>query len=151
MGTTGPALAPSGLSNRSITMASTGKISPKSAIEGLLSRDSRLVGRATGPADTSERAYLSMAAANTSFASAWVGTPKPGTSMPMIRTPLIDFGKRSNGTPEAVGTQRLITTTASYLAGSARVWTDSLISSKSLPVTRDSESKGTYPTVRRAP
>jgi hypothetical protein len=59
------------------------------------------------------RAYFSIAPARTSFASACVGTPKPGTSMPMMRTPSICFGNRSSGTPDAVGTHRLITTTAS--------------------------------------
>ena len=54
-----------------------------------------------------------MAPARTSFASACVGTPNPGTSMPMIRTPLISFGNSRSGTPEAVGTQRFVTTTAS--------------------------------------
>ena len=54
-----------------------------------------------------------MAPESTSFASACVGTPKPGTSMPMIRTPLIAFGSSSSGTPEAVGTQRLVMMTAS--------------------------------------
>ena len=47
-------------------------------------------GAATGPASaTSARAYFSIAPASTSLASACVGTPKPGTSMPMMRTPLI--------------------------------------------------------------
>ena len=50
-----------------------------------------------------------MAPASTSLASAWVGTPKPGTSMPMMRTPLISLGRSCSGTPEAVGTQRLVT------------------------------------------
>ena len=44
-----------------------------------------------------------MAPASTSLASAWVGTPKPGTSMPMMRTPSISFGSSRSGTPEAVG------------------------------------------------
>jgi hypothetical protein len=39
--------------------------------------------------------------------------PKPGTSMPMILTPSISFGSSRSGTPEAVGTQRLVTTMAS--------------------------------------
>ena len=55
----------------------------------------------------------SMAPASTSLASAWVGTPKPGTSMPMMRTPLISFGSSRSGTPDAVGTQRLMMTMAS--------------------------------------
>ena len=92
-----------------------------------------------------------MAPANTSLASAWVGTPKPGTSIPTMRTPSISLGRSRRGTPEAVGTQRLVTTTASSLAGSAISWTASRMSSKSLPVTRVSELKGTYPTDRRAP
>ena len=50
-----------------------------------------------------------MAPASTSLASAWVGMPKPGTSMPMIRTPLISLGRSCSGTPEAVGTHRLVT------------------------------------------
>ena len=54
-----------------------------------------------------------MAPASTSFASAWVGMPKPGTSMPTIRTPLISLGNSRSGTPLAVGTQRFVTTTAS--------------------------------------
>ena len=70
-------------------------------------------GRATGPVSASRRANLSIAPASTSFASAWVGTPNPGTSIPITRTPSICRGSRSRGTPEAVGTQRLITTTAS--------------------------------------
>jgi hypothetical protein len=53
------------------------------------------------------------------------------------------FGSSRSGTPEAVGTQRLVTTTASYLAGSASWCTASRTSSNSLPVTRVSESKGT--------
>ncbi len=54
-----------------------------------------------------------MAPASTSLASACVGMPKPGTSMPMMRTPLIAFGSSRSGTPEALGTQRLVTTIAS--------------------------------------
>ena len=42
-----------------------------------------------------------------------VGTPKPGTSIPTIRTPSIAFGSSLSGTPDAVGTQRLVTTIAS--------------------------------------
>ena len=41
----------------------------------------------------------SIAPASTSLASAWVGTPNPGTSMPMMRTPLISFGSSCSGTP----------------------------------------------------
>ena len=44
-----------------------------------------------------------MAPASTSLASACVGMPKPGTSMPMMRTPLISLGSSCSGTPEAVG------------------------------------------------
>ncbi len=77
------------------------------------------------------------------MASAWVGTPKPGTSMPMIRTPLICLGRSCSGTPEAVGTQRFVTTIASYSAGSASAITASRMSSKSLPVTSVSELNGT--------
>ena len=54
-----------------------------------------------------------MAPASTSLASAWVGTPKPGTSMPMMRTPSISCGSSRSGTPEAVGTQRFVTTIVS--------------------------------------
>ena len=61
----------------------------------------------------------------------------------MIRTPLIDFGSNSSGTPEAVGTQRLVTMTASYSSGFAVSCTASRISSNSLPVTSVSELKGT--------
>ena len=50
-----------------------------------------------------------MAPASTSFASACVGTPKPGTSMPITRTPLISSGSNCSGTPLAVGTHRLVT------------------------------------------
>ena len=84
-----------------------------------------------------------MAPARMSFASAWVGTPKPGTSMPMMRTPLISLGSSRSGTPEAVGTQRLVTTMASYFSGSASLWTASRMSSNSLPVTSVSELNGT--------
>ena len=49
---------------------------------------------ATGPRSASLRAKFSMAAASTSLASACVGTPKPGTSMPMTRTPSISLGSR---------------------------------------------------------
>ena len=97
----------------------------------------------TGPCSASSRANLSIAPASTSFASACVGTPKPGTSMPMIRTPSISFGSSRSGTPEAVGTQRLMTTTLSYFSGSANCRTASRMSSKSLPVTSVSELNGT--------
>ena len=60
-----------------------------------------------------------MAPASTSLASACVGTPKPGTSMPMMRTPLIALGSSCSGTPLAVGTHRLMMTMLSYSAGSA--------------------------------
>ncbi len=70
-----------------------------------------------------------MALASTSLASAWVGTPKPGTSMPITRTPSICFGRRSSGTPEAVGTHRLMTTTASQSSGLAVSRTASRMSS----------------------
>ena len=70
-------------------------------------------GACTGPRSASRRAKFSIAPARTSLASAWVGTPNPGTSMPMMRTPSISFGRRRSGTPEAVGTQRLMTTIAS--------------------------------------
>jgi hypothetical protein len=33
--------------------------------------------------------------------------------MPMMRTPLIDFGSSCSGTPDAVGTQRLVMMTVS--------------------------------------
>ena len=89
---------------------SPGNISPITATVG---RSAWVRGRATGPLSASVRAYFSMAPASTSLASAWVGTPKPGTSMPMTRTPSITRGSRSSGTPEAVGTHRLMTTTAS--------------------------------------
>ena len=84
-----------------------------------------------------------MAPASTSFASAWVGTPKPGTSMPMMRTPSISFGSSCSGTPLAVGTHRLMMTMASYWAGSASLYTASRMSSNSLPVTSVSLLKGT--------
>ena len=71
--------------------------------------------------------------------------------MPIILTPFISLGRRRSGTPLAVGTQRLVTTMASYFFGSAMSWTASLISSNSFPVTKDSELKGTYPTDRLAP
>ncbi len=77
------------------------------------------------------------------MASACVGTPKPGTSIPMIRTPSISRGRSRSGTPEAVGTQRLMTTTASWSAGSAVSRTASRMSSNSLPVTSVSELNGT--------
>ena len=54
----------------------------------------------TGPCSASWRANLSIAPASTSLASACVGTPKPGTSMPMMRTPLISLGRSRSGTPE---------------------------------------------------
>ena len=50
-------------------------------------RPSGARGRGTAPRSASVRAYFSMAPARTSFASACVGTPKPGTSMPIMRTP----------------------------------------------------------------
>jgi hypothetical protein len=56
---------------------------------------------------------------------------------------LIAFGSRSSGTPDAVGTQRLMMTTASYSSGRAVACTASRMSSKSLPVTSVSELKGT--------
>ena len=37
------------------------------------------------------------------MASAWVGTPKPGTSMPTMRTPLICLGSICSGTPRRGG------------------------------------------------
>ena len=77
--------------------------------------------------------------------------PNPGTSMPTIRTPSISSGKSRSGTPDAVGTQRFVTTIASYFPGSAIAWTASRMSSKSLPVTSVSLLNGTYPTDRRAP
>ena len=77
------------------------------------------------------------------MASAWVGIPKPGTSMPTMRTPSIDFGSSRSGTPDAVGTQRFVTTIASYCAGSASLCTASRMSSNSLPVTSVSELNGT--------
>ena len=111
VGTTGPAASPSGSSSIAIPTGSAGNISPKSVIVGLSDLPPR--GAATGPSSASVRAYFSIAPASTSLASACVGTPKPGTSMPMIRTPLISFGRSCNGTPEAVGTQRFVITTAS--------------------------------------
>ena len=84
-----------------------------------------------------------MAPVSTSLASACVGTPKPGTSMPMMRTPSMDFGSRRSGTPLAVGTHRLMTTMASSAAGSAWACTASRMSSNSLPVTSVSLLKGT--------
>ena len=48
-----------------------------------------------------------------SVEAAGAGTPKPGTSMPMRRTPLISLGRSRSGTPEAEGTQRLVTTIVS--------------------------------------
>jgi hypothetical protein len=84
-----------------------------------------------------------MAPASTSLASACVGTPKPGTSMPMMRTPLICLGSSCSGTPLAVGTHRLMMTMLSYWAGSALACTASRMSSNSLPVTRLSLLKGT--------
>ena len=75
---------------------SAGNISPRRVIAGL--SDCSL-GAATGPCSASPRAYFSIAAASTSLASACVGTPKPGTSMPMMRTPLICLGSNCSGTP----------------------------------------------------
>jgi hypothetical protein len=77
------------------------------------------------------------------LASAWVGTPKPGTSMPMMRTPSMALGSSRSGTPLAVGTQRLMTTMASSAFGSACACTASRMSSNSLPVTSVSLLKGT--------
>ena len=57
--------------------------------------------------------------------------------------PLTSRGSSLSGTPDAVGTQRLITTTASNLSGSASLNTASRMSSNSLPVTRVSELNGT--------
>jgi hypothetical protein len=94
-----------------IPTGSAGNISPTKVTVGRSLRPPR--GACTGPASASVRAYLSIAPDSTSFASAWVGTPKPGTSMPMMRTPLIAFGSSCSGTPEAVGTHRLVITTAS--------------------------------------
>ena len=94
-----------------MTMGSAGKSSPSRVTVGRsLTRPS---GRATGPASASVRAYLRRAPARTSLASACVGTPKPGTSIPTIRTPLISFGRRSSGTPDAVGMQRFVMTMVS--------------------------------------
>ena len=84
-----------------------------------------------------------MAPARTSLASAWVGTPKPGTSIPIILTPLISFGSNLNGTPDAVGTHKFVTIIASYYQGSAVLCTESLISSNNFPDTSVSELKGT--------
>ena len=124
-----------------IMTGSAGNISPSRLTVGLSERATR--GAWTAPASASRRAYCSIAPASTSLASAWVGTPKPGTSMPIIRTPSISLGSKRKGTPEAVGTHRLMITIASYLAGSASLKTDSLMSSNSLPVTSVSELKGT--------
>ena len=63
--------------------------------------------------------------------------------MPITRTPLIDFGSSCSGTPEAVGTHRLMTTIASSFEGSACAWTASRMSSNSLPVTSVSLLNGT--------
>ena len=81
--------------------------------DGRPARSCRRAAPAPDPARLRSRAYCSIAPASTSLASAWVGTPKPGTSMPMMRTPLISFGSSCSGTPEAVGTQRLMITIAS--------------------------------------
>jgi hypothetical protein len=94
-----------------IPTGSAGNISPTSVTVGFCARPPR--GAATGPCSASVRAYLSIAPARTSLASACVGTPKPGTSMPMMRTPLISLGRIWSGTPEAVGTHRLVMTIAS--------------------------------------
>ena len=122
-------------------IGSAGNISPSSVMVGLA--DTPWRGAVTGPASASVRAYFSIAPASTSFASACVGTPKPGTSMPMMRTPLMALGNSCSGTPLAVGTHRLMMTMASYLSGSACSCTDSRMSSNSLPVTSDSLLKGT--------
>ena len=119
---------------------SAGNISPSSVTDGFAATS---LGAATGPCSASSRAYFSIAPARTSFASAWVGTPKPGTSMPTIRTPLIESGSNRSGTPLAVGTHRLVTMIVSYFSGSAISSTASLISSNSLPVTSVSELNGT--------
>jgi hypothetical protein len=63
--------------------------------------------------------------------------------MPMMRTPLISLGRICSGTPDAVGTHRLVITIASYSAGSAILYTASRMSSNSLPVTSVSELNGT--------
>ncbi len=63
--------------------------------------------------------------------------------MPMMRTPLIALGSSCNGTPLAVGTHRLMITSASYLPGSAWACTASRMSSNNLPVTSVSLLKGT--------
>ena len=120
---------------------SAGNISPSSVTVGLSETPVR--GAVTGPDSASPRAYFSIAPASTSLASACVGTPNPGTSMPMMRTPLISFGSSCSGTPLAVGTHRLMMTTESYCAGSACLKTASRMSSNSLPVTSDSLLKGT--------
>ena len=96
---------------------SAGNISPSSVTVGRSATPAR--GRLTGPASASARANFSIAPASTSLASAWVGTPKPGTSMPMMRTPLISRGSSCSGTPLAVGTHRLMITSASSFSGSA--------------------------------
>jgi hypothetical protein len=57
--------------------------------DGRLCRCDRRAGRLHRALLGLLRAYFSIAPASTSLASAWVGTPKPGTSMPMMRTPLI--------------------------------------------------------------
>jgi hypothetical protein len=107
----GPAARPSGSSIMPMPTGSAGNISPSSVTVGLSRRAAR--GACTGPASASAARIGSIAPASTSLASAWVGTPKPGTSMPMMRTPLISFGSSCSGTPEAVGTHRLVTTIAS--------------------------------------
>ena len=129
-----------GSSNMAMPTGSAGNISPSSVTVGL---SGITAGAATGPAMISSRAYFSMAPASTSLASAWVGTPKPGTSMPMMRTPLMLSGSNCSGTPDAVGTHKLVTTIVSYFSGSACSCTASRISSNSLPVTRVSELNGT--------
>ena len=141
VGATVPTASPMGAIICAISIGSAGNISPSSVMVGLSLRAWR--GADTGPAMISLRAYFSMAPVSTSLASAWVGTPKPGTSMPMMRTPLMALGKICRGTPLAVGTHRLMMTMASSFSGSACACTASLMSSNSLPVTSDSLLKGT--------
>ena len=130
-----------GASSMPMPTGSAGNISPNRVTVGLSEMPPR--GAATGPVSASPRANFSMAPASTSLASACVGTPKPGTSMPMMRTPLMSLGSSCSGTPLAVGTHRLMMTTASYSAGSACWKTASRMSSNSLPVTKLSLLNGT--------
>jgi len=76
-------------------IGSAGNISPSKVMVGLSVRPCR--GACTGPAIASPRAYLNMAPANTSLASAWVGTPKPGTSIPDDSHPVDVFGQDLQG------------------------------------------------------